>query len=218
MLRPGGCRGRPPRSRGINRSLHSGNTKGVLRIIILRQENTATCHIDAEHRPSGRQNQWSLLSATTIGTHANHTCRLGGGHKGPLLIPHHQDARQGDTEGWILSFLRRKASKWTTRPPGAACCTSSTEGKGMRPIDTDDAALSGISGRSAGCSGANGSDMTFGVSPPQPPTSRRTTAGASQRLINCFDQVTETVKIRLELLRNNPSQDAGFHQRCQDPW
>ena len=32
-----------------------------------------------------------------------------------------------------------------------------------------------------------------------------------------FDEIPETVKIGLQLLRNNPTQDAGLHQRCQDP-
>ena len=111
-----------------------------------------------------------------------------------------------------------RGANGSTLPPGATSWTSSTEGKGVKPIETDDAAMRVISVDKTGLAEDSGWDVAVGVSPPQPPTTTNTATGASQCLAACFNQVAETVKIRLELLSNNPSQDAGFHQRCQDPW
>ena len=118
----------------------------------------------------------------------------------------------------FCSSSDERGANGSTLPPGATSWTSSTEGKGVKPIETDDAAMRGLSVDKTGLAEDSGWDVAVGVSPPQPPTTTNTATGASQCLAACFHQITETVKIRLELLSNNPSQDAGFHQRCQDPW
>merc|ERR1712185_430909 len=89
----------------------------------------------------------------------------------------------------------------------------------MRPR-SGAAVISGASDSTSGA-GAWGSVIVTagGLSPPQAarasnPTSRHEFRACSAPLLH---QIPETVKVGLQFLRDNPPQDAGLHQRCQDP-
>ena len=68
-------------------------------------------YIDTEHRPSSRQQQRSIRTATAISTHTDHSAATGGGDHGSFLISHQQNARQGEASRGVLSLRSLHTNK-----------------------------------------------------------------------------------------------------------
>ena len=105
------------------------------------------------------------------------------------------------------------------RPAGAALRTSRTDGNGIRPRSGEGVTI-GAGGSISGV-GAGGK-VEVDTEGPGPPQAPRATTPASRPDFRAssaplFHQIPKTIKVGLQLLRDNPPQDAGLHQRCQDP-
>ena len=83
----------------------------ILRLSVQREANATARHIDAEHRPSSRQQQRSIRAAAAICAYTDHTSAVGGGHNGSFLISHQQNASQGKASRGALSIRSLHTNK-----------------------------------------------------------------------------------------------------------
>lgn len=110
-----------------------------------------------------------------------------------------------------------KGAKGSTRPDETEAITWLELGRGVSPArGAAGARISTEAG--AGAPGAGWLLACGGFSPAQETSSRTAPRKGPRNLrVTGFNKIAESVKVGLKFLGNDSTQDAGIHQRCQDP-